>query len=169
MASLRYGSVARSGLISLLPLLQIVSHLVMGWKALSLVADTPYPAMIVITESMVPAFNPGDILFIVNRQDKIRVGDLPVAVLPNRPFPMIHRVVQILYETQEGEDRELILTKGDNNEVDDTMLYPEGQRYIQRHEIVGFVRGYLPFLGWVVIFLQNPGRVVHALYTYINQ
>lgn len=105
MSSLHYGLVARSGLISLLSLLQLVSHLVMGWKALSLVADTPYPAMIVITESMAPAFNPGDILFIVNHQDKVRVGDLPVAVLSNRPFPMIHRVVQILYDTQDGENR----------------------------------------------------------------
>lgn len=43
------------------------------------------------------------------------------------------------------------MTKGDNNEVDDTLLYPVGQNLVDRHEIVGVVVGYMPFLGWATI------------------
>lgn len=74
----------------------------MGWKVLSLLADTPHPIMIVTTESMEPVFQPGDVLFMINHQHDVRIGDLPVCWLADRPFPMIHRILQILH--QESED-----------------------------------------------------------------
>ena len=40
------------------------------------------------------------------------------------------------------------LTKGDNNNIDDVPLYPVGQRYLDRRDIIGSVRGYVPFLGY---------------------
>jgi signal peptidase len=49
----------------------------------------------------------------------------------------------------------MILTKGDNNQYDDISLYPPGRHYIQRDEVFGMVRGYIPYLGWVVIALQE--------------
>jgi signal peptidase len=54
---------------------------------------------------------------------------------------------------------QLILTKGDNNLLDDSLLYPDGQDYLDRHQIIGFVRGYVPFLGWIPILIQNPWRI----------
>lgn len=51
--------------------------------------------------------------------------------------------------------RQLILTKGDNNELDDVALYPGGRTYVYRDEIIGVVRGYLPFLGWGTILLNE--------------
>lgn len=56
-------------------------------------------------------------------------------------------------------DSQLILTKGDNNPVDDTTMYSEGQAYLRRDEIIGFVRGYVPFLGWIVIILQDTTKL----------
>lgn len=53
------------------------------------------------------------------------------------------------------DSRQLVLTKGDNNEFDDVSLYPVGREFISRDEIVGLVRGYIPLLGWVVIALQE--------------
>ena len=54
-------------------------------------------------------------------------------------------------------NRQLVLTKGDNNEVDDVSLYPPGQLLVGREEIVGLVKGYLPYVGWLSIGLQeNP-------------
>lgn len=49
----------------------------------------------------------------------------------------------------------MILTKGDNNAVDDRVMYPDGQEYVFREQIIGFVRGYVPLLGWIVIGLQR--------------
>lgn len=39
--------------------------------------------------------------------------------------------------------------------VDDRLMYPSGQDYVSRNQIIGFVRGYIPFVGWVVIGLQR--------------
>lgn len=49
------------------------------------------------------------------------------------------------------------LTKGDNNDRDDTPLYPPGQPYVKRHEIIGTVKGYIPYIGWATILMsENP-------------
>lgn len=54
-----------------------------------------------------------------------------------------------------ASSRQLILTKGDNNELDDVALYPGDRKYVYRDEIIGVVRGYLPFLGWITILLNE--------------
>lgn len=48
--------------------------------------------------------------------------------------------------------RQQILTKGDNNEIDDVVLYPPGRQWVARDEVIGVVRGFLPMLGWATIF-----------------
>lgn len=47
------------------------------------------------------------------------------------------------------------MTKGDNNEVNDLALYPGGQEYVYRHQIIGVVKGYVPWLGWITIWLDS--------------
>lgn len=47
------------------------------------------------------------------------------------------------------------MTKGDNNDVDDVALYPGNRTSVSTEEVVGFVRGYIPFLGWLVIGFQD--------------
>ena len=47
------------------------------------------------------------------------------------------------------------MTKGDNNEVDDSLLYPVGQMFVDRDDVVGVVRFYLPFLGWPSIIISQ--------------
>ncbi len=51
-----------------------------------------------------------------------------------------------------------LLTKGDNNNADDTELYARGQDYLTRStDIIGSVVGYVPFVGYVTIILsENP-------------
>lgn len=50
-----------------------------------------------------------------------------------------------------------ILSKGDNNQADDTELYAQGQDYLTRSDIIGSVIGYCPFVGYVTILLsENP-------------
>lgn len=51
--------------------------------------------------------------------------------------------------------KQKILTKGDNNAVDDRGLYPPGKNYVEREEVVGVVRGYVPMLGRVSIAFKE--------------
>jgi signal peptidase len=53
------------------------------------------------------------------------------------------------------QHRQLVLTKGDNNDVDDVLMYPPGQAFVTRDEVVGMVVGYVPYLGWVSIAFQK--------------
>ncbi len=49
-----------------------------------------------------------------------------------------------------------LLTKGDNNNADDTELYAQGQDYLDRStDIIGSVRGYAPLVGYVTILLSE--------------
>ena len=44
-----------------------------------------------------------------------------------------------------------ILTKGDNNDVDDVQFYPGNPEYVLRSDVVGVVRGVVPLLGLATI------------------
>jgi signal peptidase len=94
----------RSALKEILAVAQVIATCFMAWKALSIWVDTPYPVMIVTTESMLPAFAPGDILFISNHRQKVEIGDLPVCWLSDHALPMIHRVLQVFYEEQSNSE-----------------------------------------------------------------
>ena len=47
------------------------------------------------------------------------------------------------------------MTKGDNNAVEDTGIYPEGQQFVYREDIVGLVYGYIPHVGWMSLWLKE--------------
>ena len=50
-----------------------------------------------------------------------------------------------------------LLTKGDNNDVDDTMLYPPDRPFLDRDDVKGVVRGYIPIVGYfAVAFSDHP-------------
>ncbi|EEA21742.1 hypothetical protein TMatcc_008835 [Talaromyces marneffei ATCC 18224] len=143
-----------------LPILLTLTFPLMSWKALSILTASPSPVMCVISESMAPAFHRGDLIFLWNRPSLIHVGDIPVVWFSGNAYPMVHRAVQVYGDADSTIDheiipRQLIVTKGDNNEIMDVPLYPPGREYVLREEIVGLVRGYIPFLGWMVIALQE--------------
>ena len=48
-----------------------------------------------------------------------------------------------------------LLTKGDNNIANDAALYPGDQKYATSDDVVGVVRGVMPFLGWPAIKLNE--------------
>jgi hypothetical protein len=39
--------------------------------------------------------------------------------------------------------------------VSDESLYPEDQYYVSKNQVVGWVKGYIPYVGWVAISLQE--------------
>jgi signal peptidase len=106
---------------------------------------------------MEPAFYRGDLLFLTNPpHESYRTGDITVYKVPGAAIPIVHRVLEThdvkptnseSAAVQPPIPKQLLLTKGDNNHVDDIDLY-QGLEWLERKHIVGKVRGcvYIVFL-----------------------
>lgn len=98
---------------------------------------------------MEPAFYRGDLLVLNNRKKAVDVGDVVVYNVKGRDIPIVHRVIKQHWTSKGGkggrqEEKQFLLTKGDNNPTDDIELYARGQTYLDRQEeIVGLVEGYV--------------------------
>lgn len=107
---------------------------------------------------MEPAFHRGDLLFLTNyKEEPIRVGDIVVFKIKGRDIPIVHRVLKLhekwvlfwqcrlsqlaLLFVVRDDGAVKILTKGDNNSVDDRGLYAPGQLWLEKKDIVGRTRG----------------------------
>ena len=64
------------------------------WKGLSVVTDFPSPIVVVLSGSMEPAFQRGDLLFLYNRVTEIEVGEVVVYNVRDKEIPIVHRVVR---------------------------------------------------------------------------
>ena len=94
-------------------------------------------SLIIYSGSMEPSYYRGDILFLL-RKEHLVPGDIIVYQIQNEAIPIVHRVITV----QELPSKELrILTKGDNNPVDDRGLYPKGQLWIKEEEVMGQIVG----------------------------
>ena len=98
----------------------------------------------------VNGFNKGDIMVLYSPK-KAEAGDVIVYLAPNRPDPIIHRVIKI------GEDdgRKLFWTKGDHN-CDVGMF----ENHIPDERVIGKAVWRVPFLGWVKIIAVELLRLV---------
>lgn len=105
---------------------------------------------------MEPAFYRGDLLFLTNPpNERYHTGDITVYRIPGADIPIVHRVLET--HDDKVKDKQLMLTKGDNNYVDDLELY-QGLKWLERKHIVGKVRGCAQFLClswflWLMRFL----------------
>eukprot|EP01017_Pseudomicrothorax_dubius_P011913 TRINITY_DN1459_c0_g3_i5.p1 TRINITY_DN1459_c0_g3~~TRINITY_DN1459_c0_g3_i5.p1 ORF type:complete len:186 (+),score=40.04 TRINITY_DN1459_c0_g3_i5:167-724(+) len=125
------------------------------WKSLMVILWTESPVLVVLTGSMEPGYYRGDILFLTNYNDPVVPGDVVVFKLPNQDIPIVHRAV--LVQEKEGNDY-YILTKGDNNNVDDRPLYAQyghKEYLLSKNEIMGKVKAYIPSIGYVTIILND--------------
>ncbi|KAI4864164.1 microsomal signal peptidase 18 kDa subunit [Hypoxylon rubiginosum] len=131
----------------------ILSTAFMMWKGLSVLADSPSPIVVVLSGSMEPAFQRGDLLLLWNRNllAETDVGEVVVYNVRDKDIPIVHRVVRRFGAGPLAR----LLTKGDNNAADDTELYARGQDYLERRDIIGSVVGYVPFVGYVTIMLSE--------------
>lgn len=143
------------------------------WKLLAIVTLSHSPLVVVLSGSMEPAFQRGDILFLWNREEYVDVGDIVVYKVGDRDIPIVHRVVrehvveEIVNKNKNKKNdkkslpsnivkNQYLLTKGDNNERDDLPLYGYGKTYLDRNkDIVGNVKGYIPKLGYVTILITE--------------
>ncbi|ODM14884.1 Signal peptidase complex catalytic subunit sec11 [Aspergillus cristatus] len=159
---------ARQSLAQVLNFALVLSTAFMMWKGLSVATASSSPIVVVLSGSMEPAFQRGDLLFLWNRAPRAELGEVVVYNVRGKDIPIVHRVVRTFPEVEgkaknvkEVEDastvpNNMLLTKGDNNVADDTELYARGQDYLNREEdIVGSVRGYIPMVGYVTIMLSE--------------
>ncbi|BGP26178.1 signal peptidase, endoplasmic reticulum-type [Rhodotorula toruloides] len=139
----------------------VLSTALMMWKGLSIACNTESPVVVVLSESMEPAIQRGDLLFLtMPRTAPLKHGDITVYKVPGSPIPIVHRVIETHDEKNSTE--QWILTKGDNNRVDDVGLY-NGMKYLRRSHIVGKVQAYVPYVGYGTILMNDYPKLKYAL------
>ncbi|KAE8381022.1 signal peptidase complex catalytic subunit sec11 [Aspergillus bertholletiae] len=167
---------ARQSLAQALNFALVLSTAFMMWKGLSVFTASSSPVVVVLSGSMEPAFQRGDLLFLWNRGARAELGEIVVYNVRGKDIPIVHRVVRTFPEIDAKTKKvkeiaesspipnNMLLTKGDNNIADDTELYARGQDYLNREEdIVGSVRGYIPMVGYVTILLSEHPWLKTAL------
>jgi len=143
-----------------LNLAMIVFSALMIWKGLMFLTKSESPVVVVLSGSMEPAFQRGDILFLNNQDNPIRVGEVVVFKIKDRDIPIVHRVMKV-HEKADGSVE--LLTKGDNNRVDDRGLYAPGQLWLAREDILGRAVGTLRYVGMVTIILNDYPALKYVL------
>eukprot|EP01124_Arcella_intermedia_P020669 TRINITY_DN28161_c0_g1_i1.p1 TRINITY_DN28161_c0_g1~~TRINITY_DN28161_c0_g1_i1.p1 ORF type:complete len:177 (-),score=26.52 TRINITY_DN28161_c0_g1_i1:26-556(-) len=129
----------------------IVCTALMIWKSLMIVTGSESPIVVVLSGSMEPAFQRGDLLFLYQSDGPFRVGDIVVFKIDGRDIPIVHRVLEV-HQKESGKVD--LLTKGDNNQVHDRGLY-NGLTWLNREHIMGRAMGYLPHIGMITIWMND--------------
>ncbi|CEG49921.1 signal peptidase i [Plasmopara halstedii] len=111
------------------------------------------PVVVVLSGSMEPAFQRGDILYLDNNKQQLEIGDIVVYKVKGRDIPIVHRLLELHERASDG--KHVYLTKGDNNNVDDRGLYAFGQLWLEREDIIGVARASIPYVGMLTILLND--------------
>ncbi|KAF9045586.1 signal peptidase complex catalytic subunit SEC11 [Panaeolus papilionaceus] len=169
-------------LLQVLNFASVIASGLMIWKGLGVITNSESPIVVVLSGSMEPAFYRGDLLFLTNPADqRYQTGDITVYKIPGADIPIVHRVMEthdvqpkktkskknkaaaeLTEPAPQSPPKQLMLTKGDNNHVDDIELY-QGLEWLERKHIVGKVRGFLPYVGYVTIAMNDFPQLKYAL------
>ena len=129
----------------------VVLFALMLHRGLMVFTNSSVPVLVVQSGDG-PGFQRGDILFLAFCDEPFKAGQDIVFQVEGRDFRIVHRLLEV-HESHNGTLA--LLTKGDDNQVDDRGLYPQGQRFIGRREVMGQVQAYLPFAGMIAILLAE--------------
>ncbi|MFH0890033.1 MAG: signal peptidase I [Candidatus Aenigmatarchaeota archaeon] len=111
------------------------------YQALIIALGTKRPVIDVVSESMVPAINKGDLVIVKYVQPStLKIGDIIVFETLSEPLPVIHRLYKI---NADGTFQ----TLGDNNHGEQH----DWEKNIQGSAIVGKAIFVIPYVGWVKI------------------
>ena len=72
----------------------VLSTAFMLWKGLSVFTASGSPIVVVLSGSMEPAFQRGDLLLLWNRGMETQVGEIVVYNVRGKDIPIVHRVVR---------------------------------------------------------------------------
>jgi len=143
----------RTVLFQYLLLFSTIGAAAVGWRMVIALTSCDAPIVVVLSGSMETAFYRGDLLFLTNdQQDPILPGEIVVFKIDGRDIPIVHRVMQAHLH---DDGTYSYLTKGDNNQGNDRSLYAPGQIWLERHNIVGRARFFLPYIGMITVKLNE--------------
>eukprot|EP01080_Neovahlkampfia_damariscottae_P007355 gene7355-11677_t len=134
------------------------------WRTLILYTDSISPVVVVLSGSMETAMFRGDLLYLTNWKDPYRVGEITVFKIRDKEIPIVHRLIRV--HERKGLEFDM-LTKGDNNPVDDRGLYAAGQDFINETDIMGRARGFLPYLGIITIVMNEQPMVKYIVIGFL--
>jgi signal peptidase len=130
------------------------------WMAFVITCRNNMPLVVVLSNSMYPEFQRGDLLLAVGPP-----WGTPGEMFPNGQIcgyntkasdvPIVHRMI----ETHRHQGRGQILTKGDANEVADHWLYEGRQTFYRNEEVENKMVALLPTLGWMSILVKEDKKV----------
>lgn len=114
--------------------------------AMFIILRTDSPMMAVVSNSMKPKFERGDLIFIkgVDSPDQIKVGDIIVFRLQNESITKVHRVIEVINQ----DDQVLFRTKGDANSSPDPSP-------VSFEEVKGKVLFWIPKLGYISLWIRG--------------
>jgi signal peptidase I len=148
----------RKFLVSLLNLGAMVFGQLMLWKLLVIACNTEFLASVVMSGSMEPGFHRGDIIFVTFTKDPIIAQDISLFKVEGKEIPIIHRALNIHDNTETGDTKYpslAVLTKGDNNQLDDRGLYNRRQTFLAYKNFIGRAKFIIPNSGIIVIWLND--------------
>jgi signal peptidase I len=125
---------------------KIVSGVFLWYFAMSLascyVLDTSMPFVVIMSNSMYPTLERGDMAIVSGDTTEINVGD--IIVFNAEGTNIIHRVAEI----KQIGDENYYITKGDNNAVSDLFSTP-------KNRIIGKVVGVIPLVGHISLLFRG--------------
>ncbi|CCF76085.1 signal peptidase, endoplasmic reticulum-type [Babesia microti strain RI] len=133
----------------------VILTALMVWKFAIYATGTDSPVVVVLSGSMEPGFVRGDLLFL-KKNNTINAGDIIVFKIDQREIPIVHRAMNV---HKDINGLYSILTKGDNNNVDDRSLYRNRQRWLKCSHVLGTTLYKLPKLGMLTILLNSNPKI----------
>lgn len=136
-----------SRIVLLILVLAVAAILVFIFQAKGNIEKVPsvfgYKALTILSNSMQPEFNAGDVILINNKLEP-KLKDVVTYKHPDGIL-VTHRIV----ETVKKNGEVFFKTKGDNNNVDDHILIP-------RRNILGIQKIIIPKAGYIAKFVSSP-------------
>lgn len=109
------------------------------YQLLGIALGTSHPVDVIVSSSMVPNMNPGDL--VICAKDNPKIGDV-VIYTGFKKYPIIHRVIGIndSYCREKIKDTTCYHIKGDNNPISDPPVIES--------QIMCVVKVHIPYLGY---------------------
>jgi signal peptidase len=145
--TLKWALKISSRIVLLLLFLSVATILIFIFQAKGNIEKVPsifgYKALTILSNSMQPKFNAGDVILINNKVEP-KLNDVITYKHPDGIL-VTHRVIGTVKKNGEV----FFKTKGDNNNVDDKILIPTSN-------ILGIQKIIIPKAGYVAKFVSSP-------------
>jgi len=145
----------RLGLLIIL----LVSFFYGGWLSLKFTLQTNYPVLVVVSESMIPVLNVGDLIVIQGKDPQEIDGGTIIVFHSPRDYHtlIVHRVVEIVRRDSQIYFR----TKGDHNSAPDNWSPSPG---VPANHVVGAYSLKIPYLGYIVMVMREPVGIIFVVF-----